>query len=203
MPARLLLEIAIRVLGLWFFFKAIIDLANTAYYFVEPTSLFLPQEMITTAWVPIAVQAALGVILTWWGPWISARFYSGRTGDLQLHLNIGPGDVYRVACFVLGVYLLVHSAAPAAQLVISLLERERWSWQLRRGADDAVRAIVYFGSGILLIFGSRRIGTLISNLRYDPNTIPRQQMSLAFLLVLLVLIALALGLIRWLTVGNV
>ena len=62
-------------------------------------------------------------------------------------------------------------------------------WSMRRRA-------------LFFSFGSRRIGQLFANLRYDPDTIPKQQVSLAFLLLLVLAVSLILGVIRTFTFGS-
>ena len=62
--------------------------------------------------------------------------------------------------------------------------------------------VVYVATGVLLVFGSQRISELLLNLRYDPDTIPKQQLSIAMLLILVVLFAVILGVIRRMSLGG-
>jgi hypothetical protein len=207
MSARLLLEVAIRVIGLWLVFTTISGLPTTALLILPviwstaPPSSLLPS--IIAFGVSIIVQGVFGALLAWWAPWIASRFYARGSEEVQVHLAVGPGDVYRIACFVLGVYLLVHTTEPASRLAATLIQGTPANWRLGQGVADSVATVVYAATGIVLIFGSRRIGEMLSHLRYDPDTIPKQQISLAILLSLVVLFALILGAIRWLTVGGV
>ncbi len=200
--ARLLLETAIRVLGLWFVFTAISSLAAEAYLWLPgPPGPVAPDLMIASV-IPGVVRGLLGVMLTWWAPSAAAWFYPADSKDAQIHLNVGPGDIYRVACFVLGAYLLVRTAEPASRLVVLLIQETPRTWRSGRAVAHAVVALVYMAAGVLLVFGSRRIGELLSHLRYDPDTIPQQQISLAMLLSLILLLGLILGVIRWLIAGG-
>ena len=69
-------------------------------------------------------------------------------------------------------------------------------------AADAITAAVYLATGLVLVFGSQRIGQFMSNLRYDPDTIPKQQVSLALLLLAILAFAVILGVIRAFTRGG-
>ncbi len=204
MSTRLLLEMAIRVLGLWFVFTGISSLASN-FVLLTVLSSSVPlapaQWLIWTA-VPVVVQGVLGAALIWWAPWIASRFYPAGPEESPLHFNVGPGDVYRVACFVAGVCFLVHTAEPASRLVASLMQSGPSKRLSPQEVADSMATMVYAVAGVILVFGSRRIGELLSNLRYDPNTVPQQQFSLAILLVLVLLFALILGTIRWWTFGH-
>ena len=63
--------------------------------------------------------------------------------------------------------------------------------------------MVYVASGILLVFGSRKISEMLSRLGYDPDTIPAERFSIVILLILLVLFAIMVGVIRFMAHGGV
>lgn len=194
MSARVLFEIALRVLGLWFFFTSIVTLTaivTVSFSGLGPTGYL---------WGPAATAAAqfiIGGLLVFFAPAMSAWFYPAIAESEAQRAAIGPGDIYRAACFVLGAYLLVSAARPAALLLDTVLSGER----LGRAPAEAMILVVYAGSGLLLVFGSRPIAELLSNLRYDPDTIPKQQFSLALLLTVIVVVAIALGTFRMLYPG--
>jgi hypothetical protein len=63
-------------------------------------------------------------------------------------------------------------------------------------ANNVVPLLANAVGGALLVFGARPISDLLANLRYDPDTIPKQQISIALLLVALVAFALILTILR-------
>jgi hypothetical protein len=148
--------------------------------------------------VTIITRMLLGGALVYGAPAVAGRFYPRDSLNEESRLAVGPGDIYRTACFVLGAYLLVSTARPAGLLVSNAVSG---SWQPNQLAAEAVTAVVYMFSGLLLVFGSHRIAEMLSSLRYDPDTVPRQQISLAMLLIVLVLIAVVLGVARRLSLG--
>lgn len=198
MPARLLFEIAIRVLGLWSAVVAASSLAGVVCYLYPGMSGSLGPgsipDVIIAYGVPICVQGLLGIMLIWRGPWLAARFYPANSGDAQIQLNVGSGDVHRIACCVLGIYFLVHAAEPGSRFVVDLIQK---TWPSDTTVINGVVAAAYTAAGVLLVFGARHLGQLLSNLRYDPDTIPRQQISLAVLLGMILAVGVILGAIRW------
>jgi len=188
MSGRLLFEIALRVLGVWFFLTSINSLLLTLslYFDGAPGSYWLGYAATFVA------QLMLGVMLVVFAPAMAARFYPSVSDIVEPRMAVGPGDIYRTACFVLGVYLLVQTAEPAASLAIAVVQ----DWQGEDFAVVAVRAIVYAASGLLLVFGSRRIAEILSNLGYDPDTIPKQQFSIVMLLIAVVFVGVLLGVIQ-------
>jgi len=196
MSPRLVLEIALRVMGLWFFFTGISTLTTTV-----SVLLWTPSGSMRSIWLyfvaTVVVQFLLGGVLVFCAPAIAAWFYpAGNESDSPR--AVGPGDLYRAACFVLGAYLLVAASQPAGRLLDAVNSSGAFG---PSAAGDAVTLIVHVAAGLLLVFGSRRIADLLANLRYDPSTIPNQQLSLAMLLILIVLVAVALGVFRMISVG--
>ena len=210
MSARLLLEVALRVLGLWFAFHSIITLAERIpIYLGAVWGSLIPNttSYLVTTGVTFVVQFALGAALIYWAPGIAAKFYPPDAENEEPRIGVGPGDVYRTACFVLGVYLLVQIVQPASRLAIAGFQRPYSNWQPSQMAVDAVTTIVYTVVGMFLLFGSNKIGEWFSSLRYDsnrndPNTIPKPQFTIAAILILVVLFAVCLEVIRRLTVGG-
>ena len=198
MSARLLLEIALRVLGIWFFIDSIPDLMSTTSFLLSRAVPLGQTDYILVTIVTIIARMLLGGAMVLGAPAVAARFYPPDSERGESRLAVGSGDIYRTACFVLGAYLLVATAHPAGLLLSAAVTG---GWQPGPLAANAVTAIVYVFSGLLLVFGSRRIAEMLSNLRYDPDTIPRQQISLAMLLILLGLIAVVLGVARRLSLG--
>jgi hypothetical protein len=67
-------------------------------------------------------------------------------------------------------------------------------------ADRAARAfvtfVIYVGGGLSLMFGGQKIGEWMAAIKYDPESVPKQQFSIRLLLVVTVMIALVLGIVR-------
>ena len=67
---------------------------------------------------------------------------------------------------------------------------------------DVMTVIVYTATGMFLVFGSGWIGRWFSSLHHDPDKIPQQRFSIAALLVAVVLFAVCLEVIRWISVDR-
>lgn len=203
MSARLLLEVALRVLGFWALLNSILALSTTVSLFLSEMNFHGNLGMVDpTIWssaIAVAMQFIMGALLLWLAPAIAARFYPTDVGSEASQVRVGPGDVYRVACFVLGAYLLVLGAQSAADTVAIGFERHLMGLSQPQLIQGGIDASIYFVSGLLLVFGSQPISELLLNLRYDPETIPQQQLSIAALLVVLVAVAVVIGVIRNLT----
>ena len=196
MSARLLLEIGLRVLGFWFFFTAFNGLIEMAAVLLRVGNLPGQTDYILVSGAPTVVQVFLGAAFVVWAPVIAGWFYP-QQGEQREHSEpqraVGAGDIYRTACFVLGAYLLVAASDPAGKLLSAAFAR---NWRSQELIANTVPLIIYACGGLLLLFGSRPIADLFSNLQYDPDTIPQQRMSIAMLLVVMVVIAAVLGVVR-------
>jgi hypothetical protein len=207
MSARLLFEVALRILGMWYVFASIVGLASTVASWQLIAGSIGGQNVggyVLLEALILAVQLAMSVALIRWAPAIAARFYPADSSlpdaeNPESRLRVGPGDVYHTACFVLGAYLLVQGVKSAGEMTIGAVSFGSQANQLARAA---VIAIVDTASGLLLIFGSRGIAQFLSNLRYDPDSIPRQQFSIKLLLIITFIVAVILGVIRMITVGG-
>ena len=91
---------------------------------------------------------------------------------------------------------MVEAADPAGLLAMAVLQEPAGLASRGDLIAQCITLAVRIVAGVLLIFGSSTIGRLLANLRYDPDTIPKQQLSIAMLLVLLVLFAVVLAIIR-------
>ena len=199
MSARLLFEVALRVLGVWFLFYSVntLTMALASYLHLRASPMASQSEVILVATVVSpAIQVVVGAALVFFAPAVAAWFYPRAVEDEEERsIRVGPGDVYRTACFVLGAYLLVQAAEPAGRLVIAAI-RGLQPWMQADLAITTVRLFAFASGGVLLVFGSRRISELMLNLRYDPDTIPKQQVSIAMLLVLIVVFGIILAVVR-------
>jgi len=205
MSARLLFEVALRVLGLWFVCNSVTSFTTAASLYLtiawSSVTPSVPHYVVASASVTTAVQLVLGTVLIRWAPGMAARCYPPGAANEASQSRVGPGDVYHTACFVLGVYLLVLATEPVSRLVIAGIGRTP-GWSHIRLASDAVTIVMYTVTGILLVFGSRPLSELLSNLRYNPDTIPKQQISIAVLLIIVLLFAVVLTVIRRMSLGG-
>ena len=200
MSARILFEVALRVLGVWLFFSAISGLMSLVSFYLTSGTLPGATSYVVASAVSIFVQSLMSGALILGAPRLAERFYPRKAEEQELRIAVGPGDVYRTACFVLGAYFLVRTAEPAGRLVGA--DFSDIVWQPRQLAD-ALTAMVYAASGLLLVLGSRKISEMLSRLGYDPDTIPAERFSIVILLSLLVLFAILLGAIRFMAHGGV
>jgi hypothetical protein len=122
MSTRILLIVAIRLMGLAYVFTAINGLLGTMVFLSAlcgspglPSLGFRAQSV--TAIGAAVIRGLLGGLLVWITPRIATRFCAAGCENVPLQLNVGPGDVYRLACFVLGVYLLLNSAKLLGRLM--------------------------------------------------------------------------------------
>ncbi len=203
MSARILLEVALRILGLWFLFTSVNILTTTVSLYM--TNIWGSGNVDMTNYlvaygVNFAVQFAIGLGAIRYAPVVAARFYPAEADDDKSPTRIGPGDLYHTACFVLGVYLLVSTAGPAGRFMIASMQG---GWGQNQVASEAFTMLVNWAAGIFLIFGSRRIGELTSSLRYDPEAIPKQRFSVTNLILLFVFVTFILWAIRRMTLGGI
>jgi hypothetical protein len=200
MSARLLFEVALRILGVWFVFTALNGIAMAASIYlsgglggtgVDPTRWFFASG------ISVVVQSAFGLGLILCAANVAARFYPEQVDATESQVRVGPGDIYHIACFVLGAFVFVLAVEPAGRIVNAGLQGQHY-----RIAGDAFTMIVFMSTGILLVFGASRIGKLLSGLRYDPDSVANQQFSVKILLILTGLVAVLLGVARWLALKN-
>lgn len=191
-------------MGVWFFFSAIHDLSTTATIHL---SGFMAGSTGFSTWlfasgVSIGFRVALGVGLILCAPFLSTRFYAEQVEPSESPSRVfGPGDIYRVACFVLGAFFFVSAAEPAGRVINAGFQYQQFSMNGSVMAGDVFTMIVYLSAGVFLTFGSQRIGEMLSSMRYDPESIPNQQYSVKLLMILTGLVAVLLGVLRWWSLG--
>ncbi len=207
MSARCLLEVAIRVLGLWLVVTSIgVALAMLSYLlsmWIPATPGSLRPRYLTPQFLAVGLQGLFGIVLTWRAPWIAEWFYPPEPDEDRILLNVSPGDAYRIASFLFGVFLLVHVPEPTVRLIVAAMNETIWGNASAKTAADAISAGVYLVAGLGLLFGSRGIGQMLSSIRYDPDRIPRQQISLWTILAAIAAFAVVLGLVRLMTRGGI
>jgi hypothetical protein len=202
MTLRILLIVAIRLIGLSTLLNAIINLTQFASYYGFSGSFQIPAAHLIRVGLQVLVQGLLGALLIRWAPWIAARLCPAGHADTEVHLNVGPGDLYHITCFVFGVYLLVRSSELVTRLVADAMSGAQSTWSRGQMIAHVVVAAVNVAAGIVLVFGAQWIGRLLASLRHDSDTIPQQQVGVAFLLLLVAAFAVILGVMRAVTHGG-
>jgi len=202
MHARTLFEVLLRVLGMfllaWAFDRLLQSIVQALYLW----SLFArtSAEWIGPAYVLFTGLAMLsaGLFLLLRAPRIAAKTYpEARAESEPLRFGaIGAGDLYRITSFGIGIVFVVFALAAAGRAAVGLALDSSASWSNRDITDLATFA-VYGLSGLVLVFGSRQIGTWMATLRYDPDTIPAQQFSLRMLLIVITLVGVAFAALRY------
>lgn len=199
-PGRELSLVALRIMGLWFIFGGVslVPMVVSQLFWAPPGSMTGGEQL--RLWLAgtmsFGVRIVVGVLILVYSGWIAAKLYPQPvTGSSDLSFGkVGAGDLFRIASFVLGIYAMLLAVTPAVRLAGELVE-----WGPRGDGfvvHDAVHAGVYLASGLLLAFGARPIAQWMASLRYDADTIPRQQISLLFLMGVVLVVAVVLGLMR-------
>ena len=158
------------------------------------------------AWVTLtlslpAVRGVFGILLVLCASRIGHLFYPrGNEPDgTSESKSLGPGHVYRIGSFLLGVCVLVQAVRPAALTVVALMSAKSGVYvQWQDHVSEAVEASVLILIAMGLIFGSRGLARLFESLRYDPDDIPTQQFTIRLLLFVILVVAVMLGLIKYL-----
>lgn len=212
MAARELLIVALRVLGIWYLAWILPSLSWAAgalltmssasnAVVVQPVNPFTSAAWICLQAMTAALYLLLGAGLVFGAPRIARMFYPVGEQDDDARISFGPvtaQDVYRIAAFLLGIYVLIQGICFAMQTVVQLLQR---GWQSGFGTAPytAIRAGIYLACGTALVFGGRGLGELLGRLRPDTEDVPAQQFNLRVLFVLFLLCVLAVALVSALT----
>ena len=180
MSARLLLEISIRVLGLWFALDAVVGLMSMVPYYLSTfwnASVPNATGYLVAMGLTHAFRLTLSAVLVLWAPGIAARFYPAGAVEEEMQIKIGPGDVYRTVCFVLGAYLLVHAVLPACRVVIAGYQGTFANWpnQLTGDAvttlDEAGMAAGRLIAPLPLVFRNNRMSGWFNRAQLPPRLI--------------------------------
>jgi hypothetical protein len=199
-PGRDLLLVALRLMGLWFIFGGVtampVVFAQCLMLMPSSPSNFQQVAMALSGTLTVATRLIVGVLVVVFSGRIASKFYphpAENSGEIRFG-RIGAGDLFQIASFALGIYALLQMVSPAIRLVERLMAGSTYIGT--SAIYDVVLAGVFFVSGLLLVFGARRIAQFMANLRYDPDTLPSQQISLWVLLALIAVVAIVLGLMR-------
>ena len=192
---RLLTEVGLRLIGLWYVFAAIESLVNSVSYLFYAYLGSQANFNVFPSLVAVVVaftQFGIAFVIIRWAPRVAARFYPGEVATPEPRLAVGPGDIYHTACFILGAYCLVQGATFGVMGAIQFATGQSGTPIQYAGAG----VLVYTASGLLLIFGARPIAEFIGGIRHDPDSIPNQQFSLKMLLIVTGIVAVILGVAR-------
>ncbi len=192
--------VALRVMGLWFIFGGIclIPMAVSTFFWGPQGSMTAGQHLwlSLSGMIPVAVRIVVGVLVVAFSGWIVSKFYpppAADSGEIRFG-KVGAGDLFRIACFVLGIYAMLQAVPSAVRLADELMAAGPHTGG--RVIQDAVHTGIYLVSGLILVFGAKGIARWMASLRYDADTVPKQQVSLLFLMGIVLLIAIVLGLMR-------
>jgi cation transporter-like permease len=205
MNARELFVVLLRVLGLFFLawaIEAMPLLVGTAVQYQQVFSIagqaahYYWVWAIATVLVPL-LRAVLGILLLVFASRIGFWFYpqTGEETESVKQWSVNAGDVYRIASFLLGAFVLVRAVPAGARTVVMLMGGGHFNQS--QFLPDLVTACVLFLFGMAFMFGASGIAQLLERLRYDPENVPPRQFSLRLLFLILVGVALILGLIRY------
>lgn len=208
--ARNLLTVALQILGFWLVCRSIIALPQIAAYamyaFPSPNPsgidpVFVLLMMVLQLGAPLVV--GIGVILL--AGRISRRVYpaSDRTADSIAFGRVGAGDLYHIASFVMGVYMLIQAVEPVVRFLGGTMGAGPFSMEpwARGGVHDMITAAIYGVSGLVLIFGGPGIAQAMAAVPRDSDKVPVPQFSIRMLLILGVVFAIVLGVLRAVIVG--
>jgi hypothetical protein len=116
----------------------------------------------------------------------------GHDGEPARIESIQAGDLYQVATFLMGIYVLVLAVGPTARAVVAMVELSRY----QDYASELVEAVVYFVVGCVLLFGAKGFATFLGSLGHDPDKVPAPQFSVRVVMMVMMGVALLLVLIR-------
>lgn len=208
--ARNLLTVALQILGLGLVCMSITALPSIGHYAVYAFQssntlgidpVFAVLMMVMQLGAPLVV--GIGTILL--AGRIARRFYPpcDSTSDSIAFGTVGAGDLYHIASFVMGVYMLIQAVERGVRFLEGTMRgipfaMEPWA---EGGVNDMITAAVYSVAGLVLIFGGRGIAQAMAAVPRDSDEVPVPQFSIRMLLILGVAFAVVLGVLRAVVVG--
>jgi len=200
MPARGLMIVALRILGIWLLVSSIAEGLLTAAFWTTSSSS-LPGQAVWSQWLALAlallVKPVLAIGLIYWARLFSYRFYPKEEEEsTELTFGkIGSGDLYRIACFILGVYVVVQALPYLVRITVSLFEKSM-TWNATRIGEAVLLICAYGALSLFLILGSRGVARFMNSLRHDPDEIPNPQFTVRLLLAGILFMAVIFSLLR-------
>jgi hypothetical protein len=202
MTLRELTLVGLRIVAIWMVVSALTVLPTLAYGIVEiatrGTSRF---RGIGGSWIivggPLFVamtRAGIGVLLFVLAPRLTRLVCGDRGPDCEPAKveSIRAGDLYHVAAFLMGIYVLVRAVSPGVRALVAMVEQA----DRTRYVASLVESIVLLVLGGALVLGARGAAAFFGNLGYDPDNVPAQQFSVRVVLFAIVGIAVLLVAIR-------
>lgn len=207
MHARNLMIVALQVLGVAFVVAILHELVLVIPWIVQGWLSGLPAA--TNWWSAIDVVLVLLVrvgfcmamivlarpIAYWFYP-ANPQGEADQSGELTFG-NVGAGDLYRIACFAMGIYVLVAAVSAAAGVLVQTMRGSPF-WDTIAIQSGIVQLAVLIPLSACLIFGSRGVAQALSRLSYDPDAVPNPQFALRTILILTAAVAVLLAVLRFL-----
>ena len=178
MTTRDIFILALRVLGIWTFLRALGGvagaLAATFMFFKEHNQpgggmagFNLAGYVFVTWMVPVALGFA-ACVLWLYAPKLASPFYGDPkpADEVPPVISVTEGGMYRVACRVLGIYALLVAVPSLTTVIASFTSQQSW--------DEYHHAVLlttcfYFVFSLVLICGAGRIAAWLGRIRYNPE----------------------------------
>lgn len=169
MPARDWFTLALRVLGIWLLIQTVQHVVPLAYLLSEYGPFrtgFLGMGGAFGAFdwsyiifyaAQVTVHTGFGLGLLMYGPLIARRFYPADESTAAAP-GASADDLYRIGCRLLGIYSFLLAVPPVARMAGGGVD-----------PDEVVRGGLYLAMAALLLLGAKRIGAILSRIRYDPQ----------------------------------
>jgi len=202
MTLRELTMVGLRIVAIWIGVSALTVLPSLAYGIAELVTGGMSRfGGVRESWLMVGspllvgvLHAGIGVVLFVMAPRLARSVSRGSDPDFEPAKvkSIRPGDLYHIAAFLMGIYVLVRSISPGARAAVAMVDRTA-------GAAYAallVEAVVFLAFGAALILGGRGIAAFFASLGHDPDNVPAQQFSMRVILAVVIGTAILLGIIR-------
>jgi hypothetical protein len=198
--------VGIRLMAVWFAGSAVVTLStvvqSTGVLLANPGSPSQISSMLfSTAlglFVAIAFQVGLCCGLFYFARPLASLICRDIPAeeDSSQDRGVTPHDVYRIACLLLGVYLVATAISPMMRSLAQMMSQGSMGGRTHWNVAGFVAGLIQAGLGLWVVFGSRGIARLLSSLGRDSDDVPAQQFSLRLLLILVVACAVILLILR-------
>ena len=202
MTLRELTLVGLRIVAVWLVVSALGFLPNLAYGIGEiatgGTSRF---RSVGGSWIIVGVplliavtHAGIGVLLFAMAPRLTRLVCGNSNPDCEpARVNsIRAGDLYHVAAFLMGIYVVVRAIRPGVQAVVVMVEQADPTTYVA----SLVESVVLLVFGGALILGARGLAAFFGSLGHDPDNVPAQQFSVGVILLVVGSIAVLIVVIR-------
>jgi len=207
MRFRDLAIVGVRLLAVWLACSALFILTNLSYFLAEV--LFgssgsmagggLAAGGLLSQLNVCSLQVVIAALLFVYAPrlsdWICKDLAS--SDEAEPVMTLGAGDLYHVACLLMGLWLLARAIRPAVRAIVELVAQGSSNlFMSRQVVGELSEATLLVLLGVVLMFGSRGLSRFLASLGHDPENIPAQQFSLRLLLGIVIGFALVLIVLR-------